>query len=152
MNSFLARLFATRLVGWLNFPLWELKLGLEAPTPPMVGSQEGELAFFGTKVRVATEWIIQSARRLFLESLLGACTNEPEGPGHGYPFSGGPLYLGVSGYTLERWGLWKRRLRELRKDSNVEDSLHQPIDEALEAMVAVEKEAASAISGSPPGT
>lgn len=137
LNSFVARLFKSDIVNWYSFPIWEIKLGLESPI-------NEEAAAVNTRVRVASEWIIQSARRFLRESLLNTCSDKPEGGSHGYPYSGGPLYTGVSGYNLERWGLWKRRLGELRKESD--EDVHGMIDEAIQAMVAVEKEVASSMS------
>lgn len=137
LNSFVAKLFKLNSVSWYNFPIWEFQIGLESPI-----SEEAAAA--NTRVRVACEWIIQCARRFFRESLLNTCSDEPEGGSHGYPFRGGPLYPGVSGYNLERWGLWKRRLGELRQESD--EDVHGMIDEAIQAMVAVEKEVASSMS------
>lgn len=134
LNSFIARLFNGLVVGFANFAIFELRNGLEedddVPQP-----------IADARIRVACEWVIQSRWRLLQLSLLNSRSTEPEDATHGSPYRGGALYSGTRGFNLERWGFWKRRLAELRKD--VGDIA--PIDEALEMMTAAEKEAADTL-------
>ena len=60
----------------------------------------------------------------------------------GTPFRAGPLFGGVKGFNLERWGFWKRRLVDLSKD--VGCSLDLSVREAVDVMTAVETEVAKA--------
>lgn len=93
------------------------------------------------RVRCACEWFVQAAHRLLKDSLLGVLSDDQVLNA----FKGGALFTGIRGMSVERWGFWKRRLIEMRKDDQNE-TLCASIDEALEAMTAVEKTAADAIS------
>lgn len=126
-SSFLARLYSERIVGWQNFPIWGLRSGLEYPLPEKPDGSAGDVW-----TRVACEWIFQSAPRILLESLLHTCSDEPEGGIHGRPFSGGPLYSGKSGFSLERWCFWKHRFSEIRAEAK--EDLRAMVDEAMKIM------------------
>jgi hypothetical protein len=76
------------------------------------------------------------------KSLLNFLSTEPENESHESPYRGGPLYSGAKGFGLERWGFWKRRLTESRKD--VSESGLVSVDEAMEKMAKVEMEVANA--------
>jgi len=132
LNSFVARLFSTTVGGFVNFAIWELRNGLE--------ENEHDMGPVSTRVLIASEWILQSGRRLLQESLLNSLSTEPEDATHGSPYRGGSLYSGAKGFGLERWGFWKRRLTELRKD--VGESIHASINEAVEMMTKLEMEVA----------
>jgi hypothetical protein len=117
-----------------NFAIWELRNGLEENEQEM-----GPEAIAEARIRVASEWIIQGARHLLGESLRNSLSTEPEDATHGSPYGGGSLYSGTGGYNLERWGFWKRRLVESRKD--VSESIQLSIDEAVKKMTETELEA-----------
>ena len=134
LNSFVARLGKE----FISFGLWELRDGLEGPQAEETETS-APVAVINTRVLVATEWIIRGGRGLLRESLLNSLSHEPRS---GKPWNGGPLFPGARGFNLERWGFWKRRLGELRKDA-VESS-QNAIDEAVELMTALEAEAANA--------
>ncbi|KAI2622989.1 hypothetical protein GGS26DRAFT_600615 [Hypomontagnella submonticulosa] len=133
-NSFLAKLHTKQNIGWWNFAIWELRSGLEMPLSPEAGFPKPE-----TRVRVASEWVIQSASRLLNDSLYHACQEYREGErGKGYPYRAGPLFSGASGFSLERWCFWKRRFGETK--SEVDEDLHTVIDQAIHAMTQAETE------------
>ncbi|TVY32742.1 hypothetical protein LSUB1_G007514 [Lachnellula subtilissima] len=134
LNSFVARLGKE----FLGFGLWELRGGLEGPQAEETETS-APAAVVNTRVLVATEWIIRGGRGLLRESLLNSLSHEPSS---GKPWNGGPLFRGGRGFNLERWGFWKRRLGELRKDA-VESS-QKAIGEAVELMTELEAEAANA--------
>ncbi|KAH8656690.1 hypothetical protein BGZ60DRAFT_384614 [Tricladium varicosporioides] len=136
LNSFVARLFSTTVGRFINFAIWELRNGLEEDEHDV-----GTTSITDTRVLIASEWIVQSGRRLFRESLLNSLSTQPEDATHGSPYRGGSLYSGVKGFSLERWGFWKRRLTELRKD--VSESIHVSINEAVEMMTQIEMEVAN---------
>ncbi len=136
LNSFVARLFSTTVGGFVNFAIWELRNGLEEDEHDM-----GPTPVTNTRVLIASEWIVQSGQRLLRESLLNYLSTEPEDATHGSPYRGGSLYSGTKGFGLERWGFWKRRLTESRKD--VSESIHVSINEAVEVMTKVEKDVAT---------
>jgi len=63
LNSFAARLTASGYTDWLfTFPIWSLRTALEEPFPP----EEEQLAT-NTRLRVASNWIIQCSAVLFTE-------------------------------------------------------------------------------------
>ncbi|KAI0852921.1 hypothetical protein F5Y00DRAFT_226371 [Daldinia vernicosa] len=132
VNSFLARLHHKQGI-WEKYVIWELREGLETPFTPI----QDMPTVVETRIRVATEWIFESSRRIFVDSLDHAFSDYPEGPNTGRPYSCGPLYSGVSGYSLERWCFWKRRLAEIRTEVN--EDLHSAIDKAIKAMTRAEK-------------
>ncbi|KAI0111604.1 hypothetical protein F4814DRAFT_423062 [Daldinia grandis] len=131
LNSFMARIHGNQ-TGWGKFPIWELRDGLESPL-----SLKNDKPTPNTRVRVAIEWILRSSCRLLLDSLMHNYSDYPEGPDTGHPYCGGPLYSGMSGYSLERWCFWKRRLAEIKTE--VSQDLHSMIDKAMKAMLRAEK-------------
>lgn len=137
LNSFVARI-GTKFFG---MGLWELRLGLEGPEAKAV--KPIPEAVVNIRILVATEWILRRGRLLLRESLLNALS---EAPSSGKPWDGGPLFLGTRGFNLERWGFWKRRLGEVRKDAV--ESTQKAIDEAIELMTALEAELANVLSTS----
>ncbi|KAE9374116.1 hypothetical protein N431DRAFT_454918 [Stipitochalara longipes BDJ] len=136
LNSFVARLFSTTVRGFMTFAIWELRNGLEEDK-----RDSGSMSIINTRVLVASEWIVQSGRRLLQESMLNSLSTALEDATHGSPYRGGSLYSGVKRFGLERWGFWKRRLMELRKDAN--ESIHVSINEAVEMMTKSEMEVAN---------
>lgn len=133
LNSFIARLFNLKGERFGNFAIWELRNGLEEDA-----SDAGSAAVANARVRIASEWVRRSGVRLWNESVQCTFSNEIEDRTHGSPYRGGPLFSGTRGFNLERWGFWKRRLVELRKDIDV--SLQFVIDEAVQTMSVIEKE------------
>ncbi|KAI1209513.1 uncharacterized protein F4807DRAFT_460727 [Annulohypoxylon truncatum] len=131
LNSFLAKLHQKQIVQLENYPIWELRSSLETPL-----SSDGEPAT-DIRIRVVEEWLRQTAPRLLQDSLLSTFSDFPEGGNRGRPYRGGPLYTGESGYSLERWCFWKRRLREIRTE--VDEDLRVVVDEATEYMTRAEK-------------
>ncbi|KAI1661036.1 hypothetical protein F4813DRAFT_349309 [Daldinia decipiens] len=131
LNSFIARLHCEQK-GWGKYLIWELRNGLETPLTPIQDIPTAE-----TRIRVAIEWIFESSRFILNHSLLHTFSDYPEGPNTGRPYRGGPLYSGVSGYSLERWCFWKRRLAEIKTEVN--EDLHSAIDKAIKTMTRAEK-------------
>ncbi|KAF7554204.1 hypothetical protein G7Z17_g3063 [Cylindrodendrum hubeiense] len=121
LNSFLALLFASGVVRWQNFPVWELREGLEEELSP------GEVADCG--VAAASEWLIQAA-----PALLRLCLIDEDDLDEPIRRSNraGSLFKGNPGLNLERWGFWKRRLGEVRGTVSEETALS--VDKALESM------------------
>ena len=112
-----------------NFSIWEIRLGLEAENEKLSPH------FVDARVRVACAWIKFNSRNLLRNSLLNIATVKPD---RSNPFATYPLFQGSVGFTLERWGFWKRRLMEIRRDAD--ESLRAPIDEAVQIMTDLEKE------------
>ncbi|KAI1634984.1 hypothetical protein F4809DRAFT_651488 [Biscogniauxia mediterranea] len=139
LNSFAARLYDGPGVSSLAlFAVYQISEGLEGE--PKSGDRPNP----ETRVRVACEWVVQSGRQLMRESLLNTFADPLEKLESRYsnPYSIGPLFAGSRGFSLERWGFWKRRLIELREDKSFGESTYNLIDEAVEAMTAIEKEVA----------
>ncbi|KAI2472129.1 hypothetical protein F4781DRAFT_438877 [Annulohypoxylon bovei var. microspora] len=134
LNSFLAKLYSKEIIRWKNFPIWELRIGLETSLSPAVASGE---PVADTRIRVVREWIGQSGHHLLRESLLSTLSDYPEKERGNRPYRGGPLYTGDSGFSLERWCFWKRRLKEIRTE--VDEDLRLVIDETTEFMIQAEK-------------
>ncbi|KAI1135857.1 hypothetical protein F5Y05DRAFT_393556 [Hypoxylon sp. FL0543] len=136
LNSFAARLYNRAGVGsFASFSVYQISDGLE-------GEREGDdQASPETRLRVACEWVIQSGLRLMRESLLNAFADPLEKLERRYsnPYSIGPLFTGWRGFSLERWGFWKRRLVELREDKGYGDSTYEMVVDAVEAMTTIEK-------------
>ncbi|KAL7628330.1 hypothetical protein AAE478_002530 [Parahypoxylon ruwenzoriense] len=138
INSFAARLLGQEVEKWLNFPIWEIRRALESPLTPAPDASEEELIHMDTVIRVATEWMVQSAPILLRESMLNTFADFNESETAGRPYCGGPLWTGAGGYSLERWGFWKRRLAEIR--TSVGENLDATIEDALEAMTLAERQ------------
>ncbi|OTA91287.1 hypothetical protein M434DRAFT_397307 [Hypoxylon sp. CO27-5] len=134
LNSFIARLYAANVLQAGAFPIWELRSGLETSLSSEVKNETPA----NIRVRVASEWIIQSAPRILHESLLRTYSDVVEGESTGRPFRGGPLYSGESGFSVERWCFWKRRFQELKTE--VDLTLLPEVNKAVELMVRAEKE------------
>ncbi|KAH8891251.1 hypothetical protein GQ53DRAFT_746765 [Thozetella sp. PMI_491] len=124
MNSFAARMFGAGLAGWINFPIWQLRLGLEE-TP-------NSAAFRDRQAMVSAEWIIQSGPELLRRSLLSPRLDL----GEERSYCAGSLYTGLPGLGLERWGFWKRRLGEL--SGELGGAARACVDEAVLGMAAAE--------------
>lgn len=118
-----------------------MRNGLEEDT-----HDAGAASVADTRVRVASEWICRSGARLWEESVLGTFSDEPEDASHGRPYRGGPLFHGMRGFNLERWGFWKRRFIKLRKDADV--SIQNLIDETVRTMSKIEREKGLGVRGS----
>ncbi|KAI1460134.1 hypothetical protein F4805DRAFT_418241 [Annulohypoxylon moriforme] len=137
LNSFAARLYNGPHVGCLiSFASCELSEGLEGE-PKDDDRPEPE-----TRLQVSCEWIVHSGWRLIRESLLNSYTDPKEKLESRYsnPYSIGPLFTGLRGFSLERWGFWKRRLFELREDNIYGEITYKSIDEAIEVMTGIERD------------
>lgn len=117
--------------------MWEIRLALEGYTYEGVDDKALPSAIIDTRVRVACTWIQLNGRRLLEQSLLNAATIKPVGSN---PYATGPLFQGSIGFTLERWGFWKRRLGEICED--FDEPLRATIKEAAQIMADLEKEVA----------
>ncbi|KAI1807296.1 hypothetical protein F4811DRAFT_506395 [Daldinia bambusicola] len=131
LNSFVARLYGKQR-QWGKYMVWGLRNGLETPTDPIQDMPSPE-----TRIRVAIEWIFQSSRRIFLDSIAHTFSDYQESLNMSRPYRGGPLFSGASGCSLERWCFWKSRLVAIRTE--VDESLHPAIDKATKAMIRAEK-------------
>ncbi|KAI1759616.1 hypothetical protein GGR53DRAFT_513059 [Hypoxylon sp. FL1150] len=137
LNSFAARLYNGPHVGsFALFAICELKEGLEGE-PKDDDRPEPE-----TRLQVSCEWVVQSGRRLMRESLLDTYADPKEKleTRHYNPYSIGPLFTGLRGFTLERWGFWKRRLLELRDEKIYGEITYKLMDEAIEVMTTIEED------------
>ncbi|KAI1401015.1 hypothetical protein F4819DRAFT_345555 [Hypoxylon fuscum] len=137
LNSFAARLYNGPHVGSLAlFALYQLSEGLEGE-PKSNERPEPE-----TRLQVSCEWVVQSGWRLMRESLLDTYADPTEKLASRYsnPYSIGPLFTGLRGFSLERWGFWKRRLVELHEDNIYGEITYKLIDEAIEVMTGIGKD------------
>lgn len=131
LNSFNARLLGSGITRWINFPIWQLREGLEDVLGP--DSHENDC-----KIAVASEWIIQAGPKLLRETLLNHELDEAEERA----YSGCKLWAGSPGLNTERWGFWKRRLAELKPSVKTQLTLDY-LEHAQRVMTAVEKDLAS---------
>ncbi|KAI0173059.1 hypothetical protein GGR52DRAFT_541734 [Hypoxylon sp. FL1284] len=137
LNSFAARLYSGPHVGSLAiFAISQLSEGLEGE-PKSDDRPEPE-----TRLQASCEWLVQSGRRLMRESLLGTFADPKEKlePRYSNPYYIGPLFTGLRGFSLERWGFWKRRLVELREGDIYGELTCKLIDEAIEVMTGIERD------------
>ncbi|KAI1776764.1 hypothetical protein F4818DRAFT_440162 [Hypoxylon cercidicola] len=132
LNSFLAKLYSEQVINWQPFPIWELRDGLEYPM-----SDPSHKSVPGTRIRVAAEWIVQSAPRLLSMSLLDFPSGHAGEEKRRHLYRGAPLYPDANGFSLERWCFWKRRFREMRTE--VKEDLYEILDDAVETMTQAEK-------------
>lgn len=109
--------------------------GLEYPLSDVKGAADIDQPVADTRIRVAAEWIFQSAPRLLLESLRGFPLSLPEKERDCHLYRCGPLYpheAGKEAYSLQRWCFWKRRFLEMRAE--VKEDLYDIIDDAVMTM------------------
>lgn len=130
LNSFVARLFADRLAQLGNFAIFELRNGLEEDD-----EDTKQVPVAEARIRTACEWVTKGGLLLLQESLNNTFRDSPGGPNQGTPYRPGVLFKGIKGFNLERWGFWKRRFAELRREH---ESLKDDIDKALTEMDRVE--------------
>jgi hypothetical protein len=140
LNSFAARLLKSSAAGPLGLALWQLREGLEEEEI----ADDTKTHIFDTRVRVASEWILQGSKRLLKECLLSSFSTAPVDDTHGNPYRGGPLYSGHRGFTSERWGFWKRRMSEITGNS-VSTTTAASLKEAIDVMSYMELEVAKTI-------
>ncbi|KAI1084381.1 hypothetical protein F5B20DRAFT_293940 [Whalleya microplaca] len=138
LNSFAARLYDGPCGSLFDsFAVSAMSTGLE-------GERDGDHDRSTPEncLQVACEWAVQGGRRLMQESLQSTYANPLEKLESRYwsPYSIGPLFTGSRGFTLERWGFWKRRLYELQEDKSYSETTYELIDEAIEAMSIIEEE------------
>ena len=99
--------------------LWSFRSALEYPTED------------ASMVRKLTYLIPAAAIRI---SVLGpqvyASTEEFPPAGGGRPGLGGPLWKAKHGFCLERWNLWKQRLGEILRQTDIDGETR---GEALQA-------------------
>lgn len=132
VNAFVAKFYNTQRYNFGLWAVWEIRLALEdeqngkGVTPPIIES----------RVHVACIWIQINGRRLLKESLLSSETT----PARDNLFTTGVLFQGSIGFTLERWGFWKRRLTEVRDDFT--EPLRGIINNVVQSMTDLEKEVA----------
>lgn len=129
-NYYMAKLNAGSANGIAsNFGLWEIRLALENSgdkIPPHI---------LDARLRVACVWLTYNSRHLLQYSLQNLQTEKPLGHNS---YHTGPKFHGSIGYTLERWGFWKRRLIEIRKDTD--ESVGAIVDGAVKVMSDLELE------------
>ncbi|KAG8156781.1 hypothetical protein KVR01_013386 [Diaporthe batatas] len=135
LNSFNARLFGSGLNRWINFPIWQLREGLE----DRFGADADEN---DCKVAVACEWVIQAGRRILYETLQ----NQEYDKAEKRSYRGLNLFTGYPGLNTERWGFWKRRLDEVKPEVKTQLTLRY-VEDAKRAMKTIEKDSASRALG-----
>lgn len=86
-------------------------------------------------VGVASEWLTHAGPAILKQCLVDK--SEELDPDARRSFAAGVYFLGYPGFNLERWGFWKRRLRELRPV--VGEGVAMSVARAIETMVAAEK-------------
>lgn len=133
LNSFVGRL-AER---FFPFGLWEMRVGLEGP--PDEDDEEAPALITNMRILVAAEWVIQGGRWLLRQSLLNDLQEDTP---NSNLWRAGPLFHGDKGFNLERWGFWKRRFMEVRRDAL--EPTQKQIDEALKIITELETEAGNA--------
>ncbi|KAK1754087.1 hypothetical protein QBC47DRAFT_385593 [Echria macrotheca] len=126
LNSFVARLFGSGVIVWRNFPIWQLRKGLEDD----LGEAKGDCSpakAIDNRVAVASEWLIHASPVLLKLCLLDDLEEDlHKSTRVGIHFPGHP------GFNLERWGFWKRRLEELRSSVSIE--VATSVEQAIESM------------------
>ncbi|CAG8980517.1 hypothetical protein HYALB_00002514 [Hymenoscyphus albidus] len=154
LNSFIAKCFETNLSQavpgepipnvFANFALWELRRALETPSQDEKNKDNhAPNEVVDMRVKVACEWIVQGTKMLLVACLHNSCGDHPNGGNDGTPYGPGEAFSGNVGFSMERWGFWKRRIVELK--ATVGEDVHGIMDEALKKMTAVEFEAAEAL-------
>ncbi|CAG8956850.1 hypothetical protein HYFRA_00012305 [Hymenoscyphus fraxineus] len=154
LNSFIAKCFENNLSNavhgepipnvFANFGLWELRRALETPGQDEKSKEiQAPNEVVDMRVKAACEWIVQATKMLLVACLHNSCGEHSNGGSDGSPYGPGELFSGSVGFSLERWGFWKRRIVELK--GTVGDDVHGVMDEALKKMTAVEFEAAEAL-------
>lgn len=134
-TSFYAGLKRAGLMPALAFPIWDIRAALEEPPPPN-GSNAMDC-----RIWVASEWIIQCARLLFID--LGSSEELDEAAARG--LQTGPLCGDndkMAPLSVARWEFWKTRLSEIASQvgsSGLTITTAERISKALEAMDAAEK-------------
>ncbi|KAK3349684.1 hypothetical protein B0T25DRAFT_458142, partial [Lasiosphaeria hispida] len=121
LNSFVARLFGSGAIVWGDFPIWQLRQGLENDLAEVKGDCSPAEAV-DNGVAVASSWLTHPGLALLelsRRSLAQVCSRGSSLPGH-------------LGFSLERWGFWKRRLGELR--STVSMGVAPSVEQAIEIM------------------
>lgn len=121
MNSFNARLFGSGITQWSSFAVGELRDAFEEELGPNPDNKDCHIA-------VASEWLIQAAPKLRASLLGGDCTEVC-----------GTLWSGAPGLGDERWGFWKRRLGEVKRNVKTPITLNY-LEQAEKAMVAAERD------------
>lgn len=128
LNSFNAQLLGSGITRWRNFPIWQLREGLEAELGPDPHEND-------CKIAVACEWIIQAGPKLLRDTLL----NENDlDEAQKRSLRGGELWAGLPGLNTERWGFWRRRLAEVRASVTTQLTLDY-LDHAESVMMDAEK-------------
>jgi len=136
LNSFVARLFASGVIAYENFPLWQLRKGLE--DDDLAAEAKGAAACCcssaeaadNNRVAVACEWIIRAGPALLRLCLLDR--QDLDEALRGSARVGDLFRGGCPGFNLERWVFWKKRLEELR--STVGAGVVSSVEEAIESM------------------
>lgn len=128
------------------FGLWSLREALEEGS----WNEDGRLAEDSSdevqstldgSVPAAAQWIFHAGRAIF------ACDEQVEpSPQGGDPMRGGALWNGKSGFSKERWSLWKKRFEWVQGVGTLAASTKEMAKEVVEAMEQIEKDAHS-ISG-----
>ncbi|XXG95716.1 hypothetical protein Hte_001986 [Hypoxylon texense] len=137
LNSLAARMYSGSHVRFFaSFAIHQLSVGLEGERKGNDGPDPE------TCLQVSCEWAVQSGWRLMRESLLNTFADPKEDLETRYsnPYSIGPLFTGLRGFSLERWGFWKRRLVELREVDIYNEITYKLIDEAIEMMTGIERD------------
>lgn len=117
-----------------GFPIWEIRLGLKDYSAKPLGACSLAEAV-ENMVAVASEWLIQAGPAILKQYLVDK--SEELDADARRSFEAGTYFLGRPGFNFERWGLWNRRLMELRLTVNEEVGMS--VGRAIEKMVAAEK-------------
>ncbi|KAK0610860.1 hypothetical protein B0T14DRAFT_314731 [Immersiella caudata] len=126
LNSFVARPFGSGVIVWQNFPIWQLRKGLEDDLAQAKGDCSPAEAI-DNRVAVASEWLIHAGPVLLKLCLLDHLDEDlRKSTRVGIHFSGHP------GFNLERWGFWKRRLEGLRSTVSIE--VAPSVERAIKSM------------------
>jgi hypothetical protein len=137
LNSFATRLTSKDFAPWLQFPIWELRIALEAP--PLKG------ATMNCRLYVASEWIIRCGDVVILDM----CSNEKLKESLALALQTGPLCLDTPPLSMKRWGFWKRRFLEIcanRKTLELDDAISGRIIDTLYSMMIAEEQIAVSLT------
>lgn len=155
--SFLARVAGAGIYPLTMCGVWQLRCALEEPLPELEFTRECRLG-------AARQWVLHAGHRIFdyLRAVADAdgqparvergglwdCTWLPGQPAlaarNVERLGKGSLCADdgdIGTYSLQRWGFWKDRLAQVRKEIDEEGSVAGWIDEMLDKMDRVEREA-----------
>ncbi|KAK5651610.1 hypothetical protein OQA88_11883 [Cercophora sp. LCS_1] len=130
LNSFAARLFGSGVFISNRPPIWQLRQALEDDLAEAKGDCTPAEAV-DNRIAVASEWLIHSGPALHKQCLL---ESQDLDDALRRSYRAGTHFSGHSGFNIERWGFWGRRLGELRPTAG--GHIASKVSQAIESMSA----------------